>query len=177
MFIHIYIHTCSHTHAHTRKYTYIPHIHGKQKDYTEKNNPRIITLWKKFQGRNIRITSDLLFSTILGSRKAWIDIFQVLKETKTGIFQKNCNKLDGAIRIFQDKQKLKPFINLSQTCRKFLQEYPTERKRTVPCTSAQRQDAVHEGHGWTDESAKEEPILSHTANHRVVSASRRKKKN
>lgn len=139
-YVHTYIHTHAYIHMHTWKHTYIPRIRRKQKDYTEKNNSRIIALWKKFQGRNIRIMSDLLFSTILGARKAWIDILQLLKETQTGIFQKKtCNKVGGYIRIFQNKQNLKPFINLSQNCRKFLQEYPTERKKKVSCTSAQRQ--------------------------------------
>lgn len=122
---------------------------------------------------NIRFT---IFNS-LRSQESMDRHIPSLKRNQNWNIPKNCNKLDGAIRIFQDKQKLKPFINLSQNCRKFLQEYPTERKKKVSCTSAQRQDAVHEGHGWIDESAKEEPILSNTANHQVFSASRRKKKN
>jgi hypothetical protein len=73
------------------------------------------------KGKPIKITADFSMET-LKARRAWSEVFQALDEN-------NFNprivypavKIDGAIKLFQDKQKQKQYISTKTPLKKILQ--------------------------------------------------------
>jgi hypothetical protein len=72
----------------------------------------------------MKITAD--FSTeILKTRRAWVEIFRALNENNFNprILDpaKLSFKIDGAIKVFHDKQKLKQYVTTKPPLQKILQ--------------------------------------------------------
>jgi hypothetical protein len=77
-----------------------------------------------YTGKPIKIAADFSTET-LKARRAWSEVFQALNENKfsPGIFYtaKLSFKIDGAIKIFHDKQKLKQNMTTKPPLQKILQ--------------------------------------------------------
>jgi hypothetical protein len=73
------------------------------------------------KGKPIKITADFSTET-LKARKAWSEVFQALNENNFSPMilypAKLSFKIDGAIKIFHDKQKLKQYITPSHHYRR-----------------------------------------------------------
>ena len=67
-----------------------------------------------YKGKSIRLTTDLLAET-LHARREWQDIFKVLKkknlQPRSLYLAKISFKVEGEIKSFTDKQKLREFSN------------------------------------------------------------------
>jgi hypothetical protein len=79
---------------------------------------------KTYKGKPIKITAD--FSTeMLKTRSAWTEVFQALNENNFNPRVLNPAKLsfkiDGAIKVFHDKQKLKQYLTTKPPVQKILQ--------------------------------------------------------
>jgi hypothetical protein len=77
-----------------------------------------------YKGKHTKITAD--FSTeILKARKVWSEDFWVLNENIFNpriLYPANLSfKIDGAIKVFQDKQKLKQYMTTKPPLQKILQ--------------------------------------------------------
>jgi hypothetical protein len=76
------------------------------------------------KGKPIKITAD--FSTeILKARRAWGEIFQALNENNFNpriLYPAKLSfKIDGTIKVFQDKQKLKQYVTTKPPLKKILE--------------------------------------------------------
>lgn len=109
----------------------IPEIQHKNRLLKAVREKRQIT----YKGKPIRITADFSAQTIK-SRRAWSEVFQILKQND---FQprliypaKLSFKIDGAIRYFHDKEQLKNFMNTKPTLQKILKDsLDTQRKKPL----------------------------------------------
>jgi hypothetical protein len=77
-----------------------------------------------YKGKPIKITADFSTGT-LKARRAWGKVFQALNENNF-----NCRilypaklsfKIDGAMNVFHDKQKLQPYMTTKPPLQKILQ--------------------------------------------------------
>jgi hypothetical protein len=95
-----------------------------------------------YKGKTIKITADFSMET-LKARRAWSEVFWALNENnfKPRILYpaKLSFKIDGAIKVFHDKQKLKPYMTTKPPLQKILQGIPhteneskTMRRQAVP---------------------------------------------
>jgi hypothetical protein len=79
---------------------------------------------KTYKGKPIKITADFSMET-LKKRRAWSEVFRVLNENNfnPGILYpaKLSFKIDGAIKDFRDKQKLKQYMTTKLPLQKSLQ--------------------------------------------------------
>jgi hypothetical protein len=97
---------------------------------------------KTYKGKLIKIT-DFSMET-LKARRAWSEVFQALNENNFNP-RKLCSaklsfKIDGAIKVFHDKQKLKQYMTTMPPLREILQRIPhTEVKANKPCKGRQYQ--------------------------------------
>jgi hypothetical protein len=77
-----------------------------------------------YKGKPIKITGDFSTET-LKARRAWGEIFQVLNENKFNprlLCQAKLSfKIDGTIKVFHDKQKLKQYMTTEPPLQKILQ--------------------------------------------------------
>jgi hypothetical protein len=77
-----------------------------------------------YKDKPIKITADFLMET-LKARRAWSEVFQTLKENNFnhGILYpaKLSFKIDGAIKTFHDKQKLKSYMTTKLPLQMILQ--------------------------------------------------------
>jgi hypothetical protein len=77
-----------------------------------------------YKGKPIQITADFL-TKILKARKVWSEVFWVLNENNYNLrilySAKLSFKIDGAIKIFHDKQKLKQYRTTKPPLQKILQ--------------------------------------------------------
>jgi hypothetical protein len=77
-----------------------------------------------YKGKPIKITADFLTET-LKARRAWSEIFRALNENnfnpRTLYPAKLSFKIDGAIKVFHDKQKLKHYVTTKSPLQKILQ--------------------------------------------------------
>ena len=75
-----------------------------------------------FMGRSIRVTTDLSTET-WQARKGWQDIFIVLNEKNMQpriLYPARLSfKMEGEIKSFQDKQKLKEYVTSKPVCKKY----------------------------------------------------------
>jgi hypothetical protein len=77
-----------------------------------------------YKGKPIKITADFSTETFK-ARRAWGEIFQALNENNFNpriLFPAKLSfKIDGAIKVFHDKQKLKKFVTTKPPLQKILQ--------------------------------------------------------
>jgi hypothetical protein len=77
-----------------------------------------------YKGKPIKITADFSKET-LKARRAWSEVFGALKENNSNprIFHpaKLSFKIDGAIKVFHDKEKLKQYMTNKPQLKKILQ--------------------------------------------------------
>jgi hypothetical protein len=77
-----------------------------------------------YKGKPIKITADLSTET-LKARRAWTDVFQALNENNFNpsiLYPANLSfKIDGAIKVCHDKQKLKQYMTTKPRVQKILQ--------------------------------------------------------
>ena len=99
-----------------------------------------------YRGKTIRITPDLP-NHVMKARRACGDIFQTLRENN---FQprftypaKISIKIDGEIKTFQDKQKLKEFMSAKPTLEKVLKEI-NYKEETMNKRQNQRNNNPHQ---------------------------------
>jgi hypothetical protein len=76
-----------------------------------------------YQGKPIKITAD--FSTeILKTKRAWSEVFQALNENNFNpriLYPAKLSfKIDGTIKVFHDKQKLKQYMTTKTPLQKIL---------------------------------------------------------
>jgi hypothetical protein len=78
-----------------------------------------------YKGKPIKITADFSMET-LKARRAWSDVFRTLNENNFNpriLYPAKLSfKIDGAIKIFHDKQKLKQYVTTKPPLQKILQE-------------------------------------------------------
>jgi vacuolar-type H+-ATPase catalytic subunit A/Vma1 len=78
-----------------------------------------------YQGKPIKITADFSKET-LKERLAWSEAFWALDENNFNpriLYPAKLSlKIDGAIKVFQNKQKLKQYMTTKQPLQKILQE-------------------------------------------------------
>jgi hypothetical protein len=83
-----------------------------------------------YKGKPIKITADFSTET-LKARKAWGEIFQALNENNFNLRilypAKLSFKIDGAIKVFHDKQKLKQYVTTKPPLQKILQGLCTQK--------------------------------------------------
>ena len=76
-----------------------------------------------YMGRNIRLTADLSTET-WQVRKGWQDIFRVLKEKNMQprmLYPARLSfRIEGEIKSFQDRQKLKEYVTSKPTLQEIL---------------------------------------------------------
>jgi hypothetical protein len=77
-----------------------------------------------YKGKPIKITANFSTET-LKARRAWGEIFQALNENNFNpriLYPTNLSiKIDGTIKIFHDKQKLKQYMTTKPPLQKILQ--------------------------------------------------------
>jgi hypothetical protein len=77
-----------------------------------------------YKGKPIKITADFYMET-LKARRAWSEVFWALNENnfnpKILYSAKLSFKIDGAIKVFHDKQKLKQYMITKPPLQKILQ--------------------------------------------------------
>jgi hypothetical protein len=77
-----------------------------------------------YKGKPIKITADFSTET-LKTRRAWGEIFWALNENNfnpTILYPAKLSfKIDGAIKVFHDKQKLKQYVTTKPPLQKILQ--------------------------------------------------------
>jgi hypothetical protein len=78
----------------------------------------------KYKGKPIKITADISMETFK-ARRTWSEVFQAINENK---FKprilypvKLSFKIDEAIKVFHDKQKLKQYMTTKPPLQKFLE--------------------------------------------------------
>jgi vacuolar-type H+-ATPase catalytic subunit A/Vma1 len=78
-----------------------------------------------YKGKSIKITADFSTET-LKARRAWSEVFWTLNENNFNpriLYPAKLSfKIDGAIEVFHDKQKLKQYMTTKQPLQKILQE-------------------------------------------------------
>jgi hypothetical protein len=76
-----------------------------------------------YKGKSIKITADFSTET-LKARRAWSEVFWALNENNFNpriLYQAKLSfKIDGAIKDFHDKQKLKQYITTKPPLQKIL---------------------------------------------------------
>jgi hypothetical protein len=78
-----------------------------------------------YKGKTIKIKADFSTET-LKARRAWNEVFQALSEnnfsTRILYPAKLSFKIEGTIKVFHDKQKLKQYMTIKSPLQKILQE-------------------------------------------------------
>jgi hypothetical protein len=78
------------------------------------------------KGKPIKITADFSMETVKASR-AWSELFWALNENKfsprTLYPEKLSFKIDGAVKVFHDKHKLKQYMATKPSLQKILQGF------------------------------------------------------
>jgi hypothetical protein len=99
------------------------------KTTSTENRKRILKAVKEkkqimYKGKHIKITADFSMET-LKARRAWSEIFRELNENNFSpriLYPAKLSfKIDGAIKIFYDKQKLKQYMTTKPPLQKTLQ--------------------------------------------------------
>jgi hypothetical protein len=90
-----------------------------------------------YKGKPIKITADFSTET-LKARRAWSEVFQTLNKNNFNPRILNPAKLsfkiDGAIKIFHDKQKLKQYMTTKPPLQKILQGFCTQKMKAKKTT-------------------------------------------
>jgi hypothetical protein len=76
-----------------------------------------------YKGKPIKITADFSTET-LKARRAWTEVFRALNENNFNpriLYPAKLSlKIDGAIKVFHDKQKLKQYVTTKPPLQKIL---------------------------------------------------------
>jgi hypothetical protein len=79
----------------------------------------------KYKGKPIRKTADFATQT-LNTRRSWRDIFQALKENncqpRLVYLAKLCFLIEGEMKTFHSKQKLKEFVTIKPALQEILKD-------------------------------------------------------
>jgi hypothetical protein len=93
-----------------------------------------------YKSKPIKITADFSMET-LKARRAWSEVVEVLNGNNfnPGILYpaKLSYKIDGAIKIFHDTQKLKLYMTTSNHYRRFYKEFCTQKMKANKTMRAQ----------------------------------------
>jgi hypothetical protein len=85
-----------------------------------------------YKGKPIKITADFSVET-LKSRRAWSEVLQALNENnfnpKILYPAKLSLKIDGAIKVFHDKQKVKRYMTTKSILKRFFKEFCTQKMK------------------------------------------------
>jgi hypothetical protein len=77
-----------------------------------------------YKGRPIKVTADFSTETTK-ARRAWNEVFQALNENNFNprilYLAKQSLKIDGTIKVFHDKEKLKQYMTTKAPLQKILQ--------------------------------------------------------
>jgi hypothetical protein len=88
-----------------------------------------------YKGKPIKIAADFSTET-LKARRAWNEVFRALNENnfnpRIPYPEKLSFKVDGTIKVFHDKQKLKQYMTTKPPLQKILQESFSENERRIP---------------------------------------------
>jgi hypothetical protein len=80
-----------------------------------------------YKAKPFKITADFSIET-LKARKAWSEVFQALKENSFNFWilnpEKPLFKIDGGVKVFHNKQKLKQYMTTKLPLQKFLKGIP-----------------------------------------------------
>jgi hypothetical protein len=83
-----------------------------------------------YKGKPIKITADFSTET-LKARRAWGEVFKALNENNFNprilYLAKLSFKVDGAIKVFHDKQKLKQYIPQNHLYKRFFKGFYTQK--------------------------------------------------
>jgi hypothetical protein len=89
------------------------------------------------KGKHIKITADLSMETLKG-RRAWSEVFQELNENNFNpriLYPAKLSfSIDGAIKFFHDKQKLKQYMTTKTPLQKFSKEFCTQKMKANKTT-------------------------------------------
>jgi hypothetical protein len=81
---------------------------------------------RTYKGKPIKIAADFLTET-LKARRAWSKVFWALNETNLNpriLYPAKVSfKIDGAIKVFHDKQKLKQYMTTKPPLKEFFKEF------------------------------------------------------
>jgi hypothetical protein len=87
---------------------------------------------KTYKGKPIKITAYFLPEN-LKARRAWSDVFQALNENNFNpriLYPAKLSfKVDGAIKVFHDKQKLKQNMTTKPPLQRFSKEFCTQKMK------------------------------------------------
>jgi hypothetical protein len=93
-----------------------------------------------YKGKPIKITADFSMET-LKERKAWSEVFQTLNENNFNprilYTEKLSFKVDGAIKVFHDKQKLKEYVTTRPPLQNILQGICTQKMKAFRIMTGQ----------------------------------------
>jgi hypothetical protein len=85
-----------------------------------------------YKGKSLKIAADLSME-ILKARRALTEVFQALNENNFSprvlCPTKLSFKIDGAIKIFHDKQKLQQYMTSNHHDRRFYKEFCTQKMK------------------------------------------------
>jgi hypothetical protein len=74
-----------------------------------------------YKGKPIKITADFS-KEILKAKRGWSEVFQALNFNPRILYPEKLSfKIDGAIKVFHDKQKLKQYMTTKPPLQKILQ--------------------------------------------------------
>jgi hypothetical protein len=83
-----------------------------------------------YKGKHIKITTDFSAET-LKARRAWSEVFRALNENNFNpriLYPAKLSfKIDGAIKLFHDKQKLKQYMTTKPSLQKIFKEFCTQK--------------------------------------------------
>jgi hypothetical protein len=78
-----------------------------------------------YKGKPIKITAAFSMETLKAKERAWSEVFQALNENNFNprvLYPAKLSfKIDGAIKVFDDKQKLKQYMTTKPPIQKILQ--------------------------------------------------------
>jgi hypothetical protein len=109
------------------------------------NRGRILKAVRKkkqttYKCKPIKIRADISME-ILKARRAWSDVFQALNENNFNprilYPEKASFKIDGAIKIFHYKQKIKQYMTTKPSLQKILKEFCTQKMKANNITGGQ----------------------------------------
>jgi hypothetical protein len=85
-----------------------------------------------YKGKSIKITAEFPTET-LKARRAWSEVFCTLNENNFNpriLYRSKLSfKVDGAIKVFHDKQKLKQYMTTKPPLQRFLKEFCTQKMK------------------------------------------------
>jgi hypothetical protein len=120
-----------------------------------------------YKDKPIKTTADFSTET-LKARRAWGEIFQALKENNFNprilYPEKLSFKIDGAIKVFHDKQKLKQYVTTKPPLQKFSKEFCTQKVKAYKTMKGRAVPNHRRRKGKKVESNTDSAIYNQTLN-------------